>query len=178
MTATTASSGTADEDDPRSGDLFDLRSHHPIRSFVVTLAALAAVVLTCWWVGIFTPRLEVDNGPVGGGADNVFATFEVTNPTPLAVRVISVDLQGHNLHIDRVVDGNQQSTRSFNALRLGPSQRLSVTFIGHPTRCSEDVAFSDGDLQLVAKTALGITRTLRPTIGSYSQGADPSCRQR
>ncbi len=159
------------ERDGWAGDTIALQFGHPIRSFALTLTALALVAVACWWFGLVAPRLETTLGPVGGGTDSVIVTVKISNPTAPSVRLLGVDLRARGLRIDRVVDGAEGSTRAFRPIRLASSEQRVVTLIGHATRCGQDVSFSDGDLVVRARTALGIRRSLRPSIGVYNLGS-------
>jgi len=169
MTATT-SSATAHEDG-WAGEAIELQFGHPIRSFVLTLTAMAVVAVACWWFGVIAPRLDTTLGRVGGSTGSVIVTVTISNPTSLPVRLLGVDLRGRGLRIDRVVDGAEGSTQAFRPVRLASAEHRVVTLVGHGTRCGQDVSFSDGDLVIRARTALGITRSLQPSIGEYNLGA-------
>lgn len=153
---------------PASAELITLRFGHPIRSFVLTLSALAIVAVACWWMGLVAPRLGVSlSARTMPGSGAVALTFEVSNPGPLPMSLLAVDVHAQGFRTDRTVDGDRRSNRLFRPVRLGPFEHRLVTTIFRRKTCQIPFEVSARAIALTARSPLGVTRTVRPTSQSY-----------
>lgn len=100
---------------------------HPVRNFLLTIAALAALLGALWWTGAVTPRVDLTDpaGIVDSCSHRATVRFGIVNAAPFSVRVDAVQLQLDGFVHDRIVaDGVSTSTRQ-RAPRLTVGGSLS-----------------------------------------------------
>lgn len=165
-------------------DTHDGTTSHPVRSFVIGLIVLALILLALQWSGTVNPQLSVSAGSSGNTSQReAYEILQVTNSGAFPVEVIGgrwsvpgrvephlfVGPPGET--IDPQASYEDVSSPDFRPVDIAAGEQRSFMVRLSPS-CADDAGSDpdEGELRLVVRTSLGITRT-----SSFTTSVQTTC---
>jgi hypothetical protein len=158
-----------------------IETNHPVRSFVVVLLALVVALLALQLSGAVLPRVTNFQGQQGSLATNgqvQWTAAVIRNDAPLPVEIESVEWptrHASDLQVDVLPEGEiypagppAVPTGGAPFTLAGGEKRVVV--VSGDTPCA---AFDTGDIELVVRTAAGLTRRVVVEGTAADPGACP-----
>lgn len=131
---------------------------HPVRRFVIVLAAICAICAITWWSGLAAPRLTATppTSQYDHAVEQGTVRFRVRNATPLRVDVIGVTVGDPRIEIRTVRAGGKDLATGGVALGGGAVVTLEVDYAGDCVLPHPPLA---RPMRLLVSTVLGLERS-------------------